>query len=128
MFFRYLGIATLLFIASIIIWGDHFNLARGDLMASIDYPKAAYDAYQYVVVNYPRSPLRKSAQKKMDDLLKGNDYLKGLIKKDKEGSWNWLLFVSNISNQFFTMYFLPQLSAKRGKSKKNILLILEQLN
>ena len=86
MFFRYLLIGMILL--SLVGWmyGDHLFKMQADLMLGWMYSIPAYEAYERIVLYYPKSEFREEAEKMMKTLYDKNADVRNYINDRDKGA------------------------------------------
>ncbi len=86
MFFRYLMIGSIILSLLGVFYGDHLFKFQADLMMGWMYAVPAYEAYERIVMYYPKSQFREEAEKMMKTLYEKNTDVKLYIDQRDKGA------------------------------------------
>lgn len=86
MFFKYLMIAAIAVCVLGFLYGDHIFKFQADLMMNWMYGVPAYEAYERIVLYYPKSKFRTEAEKMMQALYKNNTDVRLYINERDKGT------------------------------------------
>lgn len=86
MFFKYLFAASILICILGVVYGDHLFKFQADLMLGWMYSVPAYEAYERIVLYYPKSQFREEAEKMMKTLYEKNADVRYYIDDRDKGA------------------------------------------